>query len=211
MFYEPAREVGGDFYDFYNLGQGSVGVVVGDVTDKGMPAALVMASCRTVLRGIVLGNPQLAPGEVLRLANELLVGDIPDGMFITCLYGRLETNTGAFHFSNAGHNLPLHKTQQGTSEVRARGMPLGLLTGMEYEGAEAVVEHGQCLVLTSDGITEAHNADRVMFGFARMRASVASAPQGGALQTLLRSQQTFAGQVEQEDDITLIALNRLDR
>jgi hypothetical protein len=199
------------FYEFYNLGQGSVGVVVGDVTDKGMPAALVMASCRTVLRGIVLGNPQLAPGEVLRLANELLVGDIPDGMFITCLYGRLETNTGAFQFSNAGHNLPLHKTQQGTSEVRARGMPLGLLTGMEYEAAEAVVEHGQCLVLTSDGITEAHNSDRVMFGFARMRDTVASAPQGGALQTLLRSQQSFVGEVEQEDDITLIALNRLNR
>ena len=209
VFYEPAREVGGDFYDFYDLGEGRLGVVVGDVTDKGMPAALVMASCRTVLRGIALGDPSLAPGEVLRRANELLVGDIPEGMFITCLYGRLHSETGAFRFSNAGHNLPLHQTEDGAGEVRARGMPLGLMTGMDYEEAEALVGEGQCLVLTSDGITEAHNADRVMFGFARMRDAVASAPAGGALQTLLLAEQGFVGSVEQEDDITLIALNRL--
>jgi serine phosphatase RsbU (regulator of sigma subunit) len=209
VFYEPAREVGGDFYDFYDLGEGSVGVVVGDVTDKGMPAALVMASCRTVLRGIVLGDRSLAPGEVLRRANELLVGDIPNGMFITCLYGQLETSSGKFRFSNAGHNLPLHKTEHGAREIRARGMPLGLLAGMEYEGAEVVIEEGQSAVLTSDGITEAHNADRVMFGFDRTRDIVASAPSGGGLQTLLLGQQSFVGEVEQEDDITLIALNRL--
>lgn len=211
VFYEPAREVGGDFYDFYNLGADRVGVAVGDVTDKGMPAALVMASCRTVLRGIALGDPSLPPGEVLKRANELLVGDIPSGMFITCLYGWLDTDTGVFRFSNAGHNLPLHKTVEGAGEIRARGMPLGLLSGMDYEGAEAVIEEGQCLVLTSDGITEARNEDRVMFGFDRMRNTVASAPPGGALQTLLLTQQGFVGGLEQEDDITLIALNRLTR
>lgn len=209
VFYEPAREVGGDFYDFYDLGNGRVGVAVGDVTDKGMPAALVMASCRTVLRGIALGDPGLAPGEVLRRANELLVGDIPSGMFITCLYGWLDTDTGSFRFSNAGHNPPVRKTLEGASEVRARGMPLGLLSGMEYEGAETVLEHGQSLVLTSDGITEARNGDRVMFGFDGVRDAVASAPTGGALQTLLMSQQGFTGPIEQEDDITLISLNRL--
>ena len=209
VFYEPAREVGGDFYDFYDLGEGSLGVGVGDVTDKGMPAALVMASCRTVLRGIVLGDRSLAPGEVLRRANELLVGDIPSGMFITCLYGRLESSTGKFRFSNAGHNLPLHKTEGGTHEIRARGMPLGLLEGMQYEGAEAVIEEGESVVLTSDGITEAHNSDRAMFGLDRTRDIVAAAPAGGGLQSLLLGQQTFVGEVEQEDDITLIVLNRL--
>jgi serine phosphatase RsbU (regulator of sigma subunit) len=81
---------------------------------------------------------------------------------------------------------------------------------MEYEGAEAVIEEGQSVVLTSDGITEAHNADRVMFGFDRTRDIVASAPSGGGLQTLLLGQRSFAGEVEQEDDITLIALNRLN-
>jgi serine phosphatase RsbU (regulator of sigma subunit) len=209
VFYEPAREVGGDFYDFYDLGEGSVGVVVGDVTDKGMPAALVMASCRTVLRGIVLGDRTLAPGEVLRRANELLVGDIPTGMFITCLYVQVETSSGKFRFSNAGHNLPLHKTENGTREIRARGMPLGLLSGMEYEGREAVIERGESVVLTSDGITEAHNADRVMFGFDRMRDNVAAAPSDGGLQTLLLAHQSFVGEIDQEDDITLIALNRM--
>ena len=211
VFYEPAREVGGDFYDFYDLGDGRVGVAVGDVTDKGMPAALVMASCRTVLRGIALGDRSLAPGEVLRRANELLVGDIPSGMFITCLYGRLEPDTGVFRFSNAGHNLPLHKTQEGALEVRARGMPLGLMADMEYEAAVAVIGEKQCLVLTSDGITEARDSDRVMFGFDRMRETIASAPSGGALQTLLLAQQGFTGDGEQEDDITVIALNRLSR
>ena len=209
VFYEPAREVGGDFYDFYDLGGGLVGVAVGDVTDKGMPAALVMASCRTVLRGITLGDPSLAPGDVLRRANELLVGDIPDGMFITCLYGRLDPHTGFFRFANAGHNLPLHKTGDTAIEIRARGMPLGLLPGMQYEAAETVLGEGQCLVLTSDGITEARNPDREMFGFDRMRQTVASASLGGTLQTLLLAQQGFGGAVEQEDDITVIALNRL--
>ena len=208
VFYEPAREVGGDFYDFFDLGPGLVGVAVGDVTDKGMPAALVMASCRTLLRGIALGDRSLPPTEVLRRANELLVGDIPSGMFITCLYGRLDTATGVFRFSNAGHNLPLHKTDQGAVEVRARGMPLGLLNQMDYEVAEVVLEKGDCLVLTSDGISEARDANRVMFGFTRMRNSVASAPAGRALQTLLLAQKGFVGDLEQDDDISAIALNR---
>ena len=209
VFYEPAREVGGDFYDFFDLGEGLLGVTVGDVTDKGMPAALVMASCRTLLRGIALGDRSLPPTEVLRRANELLVGDIPSGMFITCLYGRLDLATGVFRFANAGHNLPLHKTVEGAVEIRARGMPLGLLTEMDYEVAEVVLDIGQSLVLTSDGISEARDANRVMFGFTRMRDSVASAPPGGGLQTLLLAQRGFIGEVEQEDDITAISLNRL--
>jgi serine phosphatase RsbU (regulator of sigma subunit) len=208
VFYEPAREVGGDFYDFYELGANRIGVAVGDVTDKGMAAALVMASCRTVLRGIALGEPGLPPGEVLRRANELLVGDIPSGMFITCLYGWLDTDTGRFLFSNAGHNPPLHKTLEGASEVRARGMPLGLMNGMEYESAETRLDQGHCLVLTSDGITEARNQERVMFGFDLMRETVAAAPTGATLQTLLVTQQAYTGPIEQEDDITLITLSR---
>ena len=208
VFYEPAREVGGDFYDFFDLGEGLLGVAVGDVTDKGMPAALVMASCRTLLRGIALGDRSLPSSEVLRRANELLLGDIPSGMFITCLYGRLDTTTGVFRFSNAGHNLPLHKTSEGAIEIRARGMPLGLLTEMDYEVAEVVLNVGHCLVLTSDGVSEARDQNRVMFGFGRMRESVASAPAGAALQTLLSAKRGFIGDLEQEDDITVIALNR---
>lgn len=208
VFYEPAREVGGDFYDFYDLGEGRVGLAVGDVTDKGMPAALVMASCRTVLRGIALGARDLAPGEVLRRANELLVGDIPAGMFITCLYGILQPASGAFRFANAGHNPPVRRTEGVAAQVRARGMPLGLLNGMDYEEAATSLEPGDVLVFTSDGITEAHSPGGAMFGFKGLSDAL-SVPGSDVIPVLLRAQQAFSGpDREQEDDVTVIAVTR---
>jgi serine phosphatase RsbU (regulator of sigma subunit) len=210
VFYEPAREVGGDFYDFYELGPGLVGLAVGDVTDKGMPAALVMASCRTVLRGIALGSPDLPPGEVLRRANELLVGDIPAGMFITCLYGILQPQTGNFLFANAGHNPPVHRVAGVAEQVRARGMPLGLLTGMEYEEAVTSLAPGDVLVFTSDGITETHDPDGRMFGFKGLFDAL-STHGADVIPTLIRAQQAFAGPGrDQEDDVTVIAVTRTE-
>lgn len=202
VFYQPAREVGGDFYDFYLLADGRLGVVVGDVTDKGMPAALVMASCRTVLRGVALGTQDLSPGEVLARANDLLVGDIPNGMFITCLYGVLNPVTGHFLFANAGHNPPLRASPAAVDLVMARGMPLGLMSEMVYDEAETSVRDGELILLSSDGITEAHNPDKEMFGFGRMKASALS------LDSLLAQHASFVAGREQEDDITLISLKR---
>lgn len=209
VFYEPAREVGGDFYDFYELGEGRWGVAVGDVTDKGMPAALVMASCRTVMRGVALAaGDVLSPSEVLRRSNELLVGDIPEGMFITCLYGVLDARSGHFRFANAGQNPPVWCRDTETDFVMARGMPLGLLGGMEYEESEAWLSDGEALVLTSDGVTESHSENGEMFGFDRLRLALTGLPMN-PIQRLLNVQRQFAGiDWEQEDDITLITLRR---
>ena len=121
-YYGPARVVGGDFYDFIDLGEGRIGVVVGDVTDKGVPAALVMARTHSILRAEA---PRLIePGKVLARANELLAPEMPARMFVTCLYGVLEPDTGRFVFANAGHNLPYVRTADGVIELRATGLPL---------------------------------------------------------------------------------------
>ncbi len=139
--YRPAREVGGDFYDFIDLPDGRLGIVIGDVTDKGVPAALVMAATRSVLRASA--QRLLEPGAVLERVNEHLCPDIPENMFVTCLYGVLEPDTGRLVFANAGHNLPVMSVDGVVSELRARGMPLGLMTGMSYEETEAVLEPGR--------------------------------------------------------------------
>jgi hypothetical protein len=110
-FYRPAREVGGDFYDFIDLPDGRLGVVVGDVTDKGVPAALVMASTRAVLRASA--QRLVEPRQVLARVNDQLVPDMPPNMFVTCLYGVLDPRTGRFVFANAGHNLPCVRTRSG--------------------------------------------------------------------------------------------------
>jgi serine phosphatase RsbU (regulator of sigma subunit)/anti-sigma regulatory factor (Ser/Thr protein kinase) len=208
--YRPAREVGGDFYDFIDLPGGRLGIVVGDVTDKGVPAALVMAATRSVLRASA--QRLVEPGAVLVRVNEHLVPDIPQNMFVTCLYGVLELDTGRLVFANAGHNLPVLAADGTVTELLARGMPLGLMPGMTYEETEAMLDPGAHLLLYSDGVTEAHDADREMFGGGRLSAVMAQAgaSDGGTLlRTLLEALGDFAGSAsEQEDDITLVALRR---
>ncbi|HSK91711.1 MAG TPA: PP2C family protein-serine/threonine phosphatase, partial [Euzebyales bacterium] len=166
-FYRPAREVGGDFYDFIELPDDQIGIVVGDVTDKGVPAALIMAKTHSILRG---DAPRLvSPGEVLARANQLLAAEMPDKMFVTCLFAVLDPGTGVVRFANAGHPVPYVRGTDGeVRELRARGMPLGLLPDMVYEEAETVLAPGERVLLHSDGVAEAHDADRRMFGFDRL-------------------------------------------
>ena len=207
-YYRPAREVGGDFYDVIALPDGQVGVVVGDVTDKGVPAALVMAATRSVLRASA--QRIVAPGEVLERINEHLCPDMPPKMFVTCLYGVLDPASGRFRFANAGHNLPYVRTDDGVVELRARGMPLGLMPGMTYEEKEAVLAPGESVLLHSDGLVEAHDPKREMFGFPRLMGLV-GAHRGGSelIDRLLSDLDSFTGpDWEQEDDITLVTLER---
>src|ERR687897_1749362 len=171
-YYRPAREVGGDFYDVIPLPDGRVGFVVGDVTDKGVPAALVMSATRTLMRASA--QRLIEPGEVLERLNEHLYPVMPAKMFVTCLYGVLDPETGHLRFANAGHDLPYVKTADGIVELRARGMPLGLMPGMRYEEKEAVLEPGDSVLLHSDGIVEAHDPERDMFGFPRLKDTMAS-------------------------------------
>jgi serine phosphatase RsbU (regulator of sigma subunit)/anti-sigma regulatory factor (Ser/Thr protein kinase) len=207
-FYRPAREVGGDFYDVIALGDGRIGLVVGDVTDKGVPAAMVMAATRGLLRAAALRLD--SPGAVLERVNELLCPDIPPKMFVTCLYAMLEPETGRLSFANAGHNLPCLRTAAGVLELRATGMPLGLMPGTTYEEREAVAGPGDRLLLYSDGLVEAHGAGREMFGTPRLRALLASAADDASpIDGLLAALDGFTGsEWEQEDDITIVALSR---
>jgi serine phosphatase RsbU (regulator of sigma subunit)/anti-sigma regulatory factor (Ser/Thr protein kinase) len=207
-YYRPAREVGGDFYDVIPLSDGRVAFVVGDVTDKGVPAALVMSATRSVLRASA--QRLIEPGIVLERVNEHLCPDMPAKMFVTCLYGVLDPATGLLRFANAGHDLPYVKTADGVVELRARGMPLGLMPGMAYEEKEAVLQPGESVLLHSDGVVEAHDPERDMFGFPRLKETVADAPGGQALiDRVLADLDAFTGPgAEQEDDITMVTLER---
>ena len=207
-YYRPAREVGGDFYDVIPLADGRVAFLVGDVTDKGVPAALVMSATRSVLRATV--QRLIEPGAVLERVNDHLCPDMPDKMFVTCLYAVLDPRSGLFRFANAGHDLPYVRTADGVVELRARGMPLGLMPGMSYEEKETVLEPGDCLLLHSDGIAEAHNSEREMFGFPRLMGTVGTAPGGQTLiDRVLDELERFTGpDAEQEDDITMMTLQR---
>jgi len=206
--YQPAREVGGDFYDFLELDDGRLGLVVGDVTDKGVPAALVMATTRTLLRAVA-GRID-APGEVLERVNDVLYPDIPPNMFVTCLYAILDRETGRLHYANAGHDLPYMKHEGGAKELRATGMPLGLMPGMEYEEKEVFLKPGESVLFYSDGLVEAHDPRREMFGFPRLQGFVGAHPGGATLVDFLLSELgRFTGEGwEQEDDITLVTLQR---
>jgi len=207
-FYRPARTVGGDFYDFIPLPDGRVMFVVGDVTDKGVPAALVMASTHALLRDAA---PRLiSPGQVLGHVNDMLCVDIPAHMFVTCLALVLDPVSGQIEFANAGHDVPYVRTRNGVQELRARGMPLGLMPGMDYEEKSFQFEPGDCALLHSDGLAEAHAPDREMFGFPRVSELVGKGPSGEALIDLcLTELGNFTGpDHEQEDDITLVSLQR---
>ena len=208
-FYKPAREVGGDFYEFESFEDGRIGIFVGDVTDKGIPAALVMATTRTLLKASAREGH--SPGEVLTRVNNLLVVDIPDNMFVTCFYAVLDPAEGRLVFANAGHNLPYRLTDQEVIEIKAAGMPLGLMPGMAYDVHETVIEPGDAMVIFSDGLVEAHNSEREMFGSQRLKNLFAafSAEDGSLIDRLLQELQDFTGEdQEQEDDITIVEVKR---
>jgi predicted ester cyclase len=207
-YYQPAREVGGDFYDFLDLADGRLGVVVGDATGKGVPAALMMASTRSTLRAVAQACE--SPGDALRRVNDPLATDIPSNMFVTCFYAILDPNSGSLSYANAGHDLPyLHRNGEA-EELRARGMPLGLMPGMSYEEGEDSLGEGGCVLFYSDGLVEAHNPQGEMFSFPRLRALIAEHGEERSLGDLLMKElYSFVGEGwEQEDDITLLTLRR---
>jgi serine phosphatase RsbU (regulator of sigma subunit)/predicted ester cyclase len=208
--YQPAREVGGDFYDFHLLSEGRLGVVVGDATGKGVPAALVMSTTCGMLQVTAGALGSSSPGEVLAQVNETLLARIPSNMFVTCFYAILEPKSGTLRYANAGHDLPyLHRNGEA-EELRARGMPLGLMAGMGYEEKEAILEAGESALLYSDGLVEAHDSKGEMFGFPRLRELVAQHAEERSLgEYLLEELYSFVGEGwEQEDDITLLTLER---
>jgi serine phosphatase RsbU (regulator of sigma subunit)/anti-sigma regulatory factor (Ser/Thr protein kinase) len=207
-YYQPAREVGGDFYDFHYFDDGRIGIVIGDVTDKGVPAALVMATTRTLLRAA--SERLISPGAVLERVNELLIDDIPPRMFVTCLYLLLDPATGVLRFANAGHDLPFYRSAGGVQEMRATGMPLGLLPGMGYEEKEITLAPGDTAFFYSDGLAEAHSPSGEMYGFPRVQELLTGCvTHDDLIVCSLDSLRQFTGAGwEQEDDVTLVTLHR---
>jgi serine phosphatase RsbU (regulator of sigma subunit) len=206
-FYRPARQVGGDFYDFLELPNDHLGLVVGDATGKGVPAALVMSSARSMLRALAQAS-ESSPGEVLRRANDPLVMDIPANMFVTCFYAILDPKSGRLVYANAGHDMPYLCRSGDVEELRARGMPLGLMPGMGYEEKETILEADEAALFYSDGLVEAHDPKGEMFGFPRLRELIGEHGEESSLEDLLLEElHSFVGEGwEQEDDITLLTL-----
>ena len=208
VHYQPAREVGGDFYDLLQLPDGRLGLIVGDVSGKGVPAAIVMAITRTMLRSAYhLGSP----GEILKKVNDDLFPDIPPNVFVTCLAALLDSKTGRLQYANAGHDPPFVRHAGGVGKLRATGMPLGLMAGMTYEQKEITLQPEENVLLYSDGLAEAHSQHHEMFGFPRIEKFVGAHAEGAKLiDSLLAELERFTGQDwEQEDDITLLTIQRL--
>ncbi len=204
--------MGGDFYDFHFLSDGRLGVVVGDATGKGVPAALVMSTTCGMLQLAAQTLDSSSPGEVLERVNETLLARIPPNMFVTCFYCILDPKSASLSYANAGHDLPYLRRRNGEAEeLRARGMPLGLMPAMRYEQKEVVLDAGDSAFFYSDGLVEAHDPKGEMFGFPRLRALVAEhAEEERSLGDFLMEElHSFVGEGwEQEDDITLLTLRR---
>ena len=212
-YYQPAREVGGDFYDFFELEDDRLGVVVGDATGKGVPAALVMTATSSMLRAAARALGTSSPGEVLAHVNEALLARIPPNMFVTCFYAIVEPKSGRLRYANAGHDLPYLRRRGGddAEELRARGMPLGLMPETSYEEKVASLSEGESVLFYSDGLVEAHDPEGEMFGFPRLRRLVAeyAAEEGSLVDFLMDELRSFTGDGwEQEDDVALVTLQR---
>jgi serine phosphatase RsbU (regulator of sigma subunit)/predicted ester cyclase len=211
-YYRPAREVGGDFYDFHLLSEERLGVVVGDATGKGVPAALVMSTTCGMLQLAARALDSPSPGEVLEQVNETLVARIPSNMFVTCFYAVLDPEDGTLRYANAGHDPPyMRRSNDDADELRARGMPLGLMPSMSYEEQGTSLSEGESVLFYSDGLVEAHDPEGQMFSFPRLRTLISElgVEERALVDFLMEELERFTGEGwEQEDDITLLTLKR---
>jgi sigma-B regulation protein RsbU (phosphoserine phosphatase) len=204
-----ARMVGGDFYDLIPLGPDCMGVVVGDVSGKGMPAALLMALVASLLRAEAVRGG--SPEEVLRIVNRHLLSRNARSMFVTILYGVLHRDTRAFEFVRAGHELPLvlDAAGQTLTPERGRGHPLGLFPNPALDAQTVTLPPGGTLLLYTDGVTEAMDASSELFGPERIAAAVRDNPAATAqelCEQLIRAVTDYHGATSQADDITLLAV-----
>jgi sigma-B regulation protein RsbU (phosphoserine phosphatase) len=166
--WQPARQVGGDFYDILILDDDRIGFVIADVADKGMPAALFMTLIRTLIRAAA--NDKQSPSFVLRQVNDLLIPDTKNGMFVTVFYGVLSLSTGKFIYANGGHNPPIlrHIQDEELIELTRTGMALGIFSDIEIDEREVTLNCGDWLMMYTDGVTEAFSIDEEMFGKDRL-------------------------------------------
>ncbi len=208
---EPARNVGGDFYDFMRLDNGRVGLAIADVSDKGVPAALFMMSSRTLLKGAAIGNEQ--PGKTLKEVNDLLCDDNDAFMFVTLLYAVYDPASGELFYANGGHNSPVVVHMDGSSTVlpMTGGIALGVMPDFEFDQNSITLLPGDTLVLYTDGVTEAMNEASEEYGMERLCEVLAATPSREAEEVnraIFESIRQFAGEAPQSDDITCLTLHR---
>ena len=208
---EPARNVGGDFYDVIRLKDRHVGLAIADVSDKGIPAALFMMSSRTLLKGAAIGSSD--PGQALREVNDLLYEENETMMFVTVLYSIYDPATGKLTYSNGGHDPPLLVRPDGTSELLplTHGIALGVTPDIEFSSHTIQLNPGDSVVLYTDGVTEAMNANGEQFGVERIHEVFAGSPPKNseqAAQAMFEAVRTFVGDAPQFDDITCLVLHR---
>jgi phosphoserine phosphatase RsbU/P len=211
----PARQVSGDYFDYIRVDDERLGVAIADVSGKGVPASLIMAICRSVLRSEAARNP--SPADVLRKVNRQLYPDIKEDMFISMAYLILDHLRHGITLARAGHDAPLLYKQQSqtVTPVKSPGMVVGIDSGSVFDRLTTdfavPLERDDCLVLYTDGVTEALNAEEDEFGLDRMIQSVRASATDGAqtiVKRIIEDVRNFTGSVPQNDDITLIAIRK---
>ena len=213
-YLESARQTSGDFFDVIELPNGRLGILVADVADKGMGAALFMAVSRTLLRTYAVEHAS-APDRVVQAANARILLDTHSDLFVTLFYGVLDPATGQFIYCNAGHNPPLwlhHGTEGVTVELlRRTGVPMGMFEEAVWQQAQIVLAPGDLLALYTDGVTEAENGDGAAWGDAALRTVVQTQVAQSAavvMAAILDAVHQFCGDAAQTDDITLVVVRR---
>jgi len=213
---QPARQVGGDLYDFFYRDPDTLCFVIADVSDKGAPAALFMARTKTLVRLVatllrVDGGAPPGPAEVVAMVNRELCTDNRQGMFVTLVFGMLELSSQTLRYCNAGHNPPYIIAAEGdpTPLTASRGKPLGIRADFAYEAAERPIARGDCLFLYTDGITEAEDTNGGFFGESGLENALrarAGARAQELVETVVERVHAFAGSAAQSDDIAAMAV-----
>ena len=209
---EPAKDIGGDFFDVIRLEDDCVGLAIADVSGKGVPAALFMMSSRTMMKGSAISVPE--PGNALGIVNSMLAEDNEAQLFVTVLYAVYDPATGSFTYASGGHDAPLLVRPDGSSTLLplTGGIVLGIMPELEYDENSIAVSPGDTLFCYTDGITEAMNEEDEQFGMERMQQIFAETPPKDArhaVQIMVDAVSDFAGNAIQSDDLTCLALCRL--
>ena len=206
----PAKEVGGDFYDFYLLGENRLAFLIADVSGKGVPAALFMMTAKTIIKNFAEAG--LAVHDIFTRTNEQLCRNNDAGMFVTAWMGILDLETGEMEFANAGHNPPLvRRTEGGFEYLKTRpGFVLGGMEGMRYRKGDIAFCKGDCIYLYTDGVTEATNSGQTLYGEDRLLSFLNGLSHEDDVRSLCHSVLTdvddFVGEAPQFDDITMLAV-----
>lgn len=208
----PAKEVGGDFYDFIPVTNKQWGFVIADVSGKGMPAALLMAISRTLVRASTVGN--ISAAGPIRQANDLICNDTRPGMFVTLFYAILEQERKRLRFVNAGHNPPLlfHRGQEKPLELWSKGLAMGVRTNLDLRESLIDFHPGDTLIMYTDGVTEAINKEEEAFGKDRLIQTIRDnlyLPSSVIIEKIHESVMAFSGTPTQFDDITIVAIKVL--